>query len=678
MSILDIGARVITEYKADISDQKAKIKELTGAERELAQAQLEQSTARNEQMEGWKDQLGTMAVSVAAFAVVAKLAFDGYNEKIKASRLETAAAGVDMEALSKAAGGLQTHMELLEFAGRVQTSAFKANNEQLQTAERFMRMLEARGVPTAEAYEAVTNAVTTGRVKGLIPYGIVVNTHLQDLAKLGEENLTLAQKTELVTGAYKAMADATKGVVDGNDNVGDGMRRTQVELANSWEELKEGLGNLVIAFRPLIAILAEAAKGWALLVDAAGSMPAWVGDKLYDLTHGTSAEQNRASLDFYKRLEAEEKKGGILSLSIVAEAEDYDSKLYAQLIALRKKQIDEMGKLEANTVASIPTANTRLSAADIAKDRREAAKLLGKNIPLTEDEKYAIQVARKELFDSMMQPIIEAANAHGNTTSRGPAGALGALADNGDLSQKSLSFTSGSFGTVGIGSQSLDENEAFDKFFQGEGIRLDALDPTKQAAAYDAYNHQRTQTILEKTFGPVGEFDLYKKGFEALSGAVGTAYDAWISGSESAGVAFKKFIGQAVAATGKEMAVEALKEGAYALGSLAFGDVAGASAHGAAAAEFAAGSVLAGLLASELGYGSGGSSKSSSTGGASGGAGGSTSLDSHGQSGGGQVINMYVVGDPVGGVTGSSPRMQQNNFQKIQNLVSGSTGVAFK
>lgn len=78
------------------------------------------------------------------------------------------------------------------------------------------------------------------------------------------------------------------------------------------------------------------------------------------------------------------------------------------------------------------------------------------------------------------------------------------------------------------------------------GVKLPQSDSTLQLA--------QKQTLLQKTFGPVGEFDLYKKGFEALTGAVGTAYDAWVSGSESAGAAFKKFIGQSVEATGKQMA----------------------------------------------------------------------------------------------------------------------------
>ena len=46
--------------------------------------------------------------------------------------------------------------------------------------------------------------------------------------------------------------------------------------------------------------------------------------------------------------------------------------------------------------------------------------------------------------------------------------------------------------------------------------------------AYGAFQNGKTQSFLEKTFGPVGEFDLYANAFGALTGAVGSALTAWI------------------------------------------------------------------------------------------------------------------------------------------------------
>lgn len=121
--------------------------------------------------------------------------------------------------------------------------------------------------------------------------------------------------------------------------------------------------------------------------------------------------------------------------------------------------------------------------------------------------------------------------------------------------------------------------------------------------AYGAYNKGKEQSFLEKTFGPVDQFDLYAQGFQMLSGAVGASLSAWIDGSMSAGQAFKKFIGEALKGLAVQMSMEALKHGAYALGSLAFGDFRGAAQHGQAAGLFAVGAAAAAVAAREFGTG---------------------------------------------------------------------------
>lgn len=122
---------------------------------------------------------------------------------------------------------------------------------------------------------------------------------------------------------------------------------------------------------------------------------------------------------------------------------------------------------------------------------------------------------------------------------------------------------------------------------QGEGIR----------------NAQESQ--LSKVFGPLTEFGAYAAAFDTLSGAIGSALGAWIDGSMSAGKAFKAFIAEAVKGLAVQMTIEALKHGAYAIGSLAMGNFAGAALHGKAAAGFAAGAVAAAVAAKGLHSGSG-------------------------------------------------------------------------
>jgi hypothetical protein len=140
---------------------------------------------------------------------------------------------------------------------------------------------------------------------------------------------------------------------------------------------------------------------------------------------------------------------------------------------------------------------------------------------------------------------------------------------------------------------------------------------------YAASSSSRTQSYLETMFGPIEDFKAYEAAFGSLQTATSSAMSAWISGSVSLGTAIKKGIGDALGALASQLMVESLKHGAYAIGSLAFGDVAGAARHAAAAAVFGTGAVTAATVARSLGghasaapgaSGSGGSSSGTSSG----------------------------------------------------------------
>lgn len=108
------------------------------------------------------------------------------------------------------------------------------------------------------------------------------------------------------------------------------------------------------------------------------------------------------------------------------------------------------------------------------------------------------------------------------------------------------------------------------------------------------------ESQLAQVFGPLSDFNAYATAFDTLSGAVGSALGAWIDGSMSAGKAFKAFIGEAVKGLAVQMTIEALKHGAYAIGSVAMGNFAGAALHGKAAAGFALGAGAAAVAAKGL------------------------------------------------------------------------------
>jgi hypothetical protein len=122
------------------------------------------------------------------------------------------------------------------------------------------------------------------------------------------------------------------------------------------------------------------------------------------------------------------------------------------------------------------------------------------------------------------------------------------------------------------------------------------------------------------------------------------------------------------------MAVEGLKHAAYAIGSLAFGDVRGASTHAAAAAAFGVGAAAAAVAAREFGHGGTDykppeAPKEATAGGASGGSGGSGSGGSNGKGGG----NVYYI------AYGSefqedSPRQRRLRAEKVVRQALGGEG----
>jgi hypothetical protein len=182
---------------------------------------------------------------------------------------------------------------------------------------------------------------------------------------------------------------------------------------------------------------------------------------------------------------------------------------------------------------------------------------------------------------------------------------------------------------------------------EAEALRTKKL--TDDWNARLAGERSKKSTFLESTFGKIEDFNAYATAFGMLTGGVTAAMDAWITGSMSAGEAVKKFIGEALKGLASQMAVEALKHGAYAIGSAAFGDFRGAGQHAAAAAAFGSGAAAAAVAAKSLG---GSAGATASGGAASAGASGGGGKGASGASGGGSSEGsndkrpiVVVVGD---------------------------------
>ena len=227
----------------------------------------------------------------------------------------------------------------------------------------------------------------------------------------------------------------------------------------------------------------------------------------------------------------------------------------------------------------------------------------------------------------------------------------------------------GTNGDVGFGQ--VNQNLDAQKLGVANGGTLDALKKSLAdmrdgvSRSMEKYNRGESESKLASIFGPLDEISGYRMAFDALSGSVSAAMTAWIDGSMSAGKAFKAFVGEAVKGIAIQMAMEALKHGAYAIGHLAGGDLRAAALHGTAAAKFAAGAVVAATAAKSLG-----SSGSTPT--------GSPGAPSLGGGGGAQphagTTQVIAFGDSF---ADDSPRQRQLKAARTYAKIRGTSGVEY-
>lgn len=205
--------------------------------------------------------------------------------------------------------------------------------------------------------------------------------------------------------------------------------------------------------------------------------------------------------------------------------------------------------------------------------------------------------------------------------------------------------------------------------------QIDAMrtgDLTKDWFARLEEQRNKKTSFLEASFGKLEDFNAYHQAFQMLTGATTAAIDAWITGSMTAGQAIKKFIGEALKSLASQMAIEALKHTAYAIGSAAFGDYGGAAKHATAAVAFGVGAAAAATAAKAMGGGApvGTSAGGSASAGASG---GSPSFGGTKQATGERTI--VVIGDSF---SRSSPRMAQLEAERVVDLAYGGNGVTHR
>jgi hypothetical protein len=189
----------------------------------------------------------------------------------------------------------------------------------------------------------------------------------------------------------------------------------------------------------------------------------------------------------------------------------------------------------------------------------------------------------------------------------------------------------------------------------------------------DAVRHT---SMVQNMFGSIDEINGYREAFDALTSGVTSGYEAMVTGSMSFGKAFKTAVAGALLASGKEMAVNAIKSTAFGLAALATGGpIAGLSAsqYFASAAMFTAGAAAAGIAANALGVGGGSAASSGARGaGAASQVGRAGTASATPYQGRHEVI---ILSDSFGDNTA---RAKQREFRRRSESAYGSPGVAFR
>lgn len=555
--MIDQISKVLTEYKADVSDHVAGLKKLKGEERKRAEETIAANEKVSASLENQIKTLGKVSMAIAGVVggfMAARSALNSYAENAK---LSAAAAGVSIDNLVSATKGLRTEQELLADAAKMNNGAIRLTSEQMAIAERAILQYTRRGHDSAKAHDAILQAVTALKIDGLKDLGVFVDMTGLKMEDQADRGKILQRILESLTGASNEFAKSQR-------TASEDIQASSVRIENAIDRLKNNVGKGVGYAAGVVEEMGQRVAKW------------WGGPQGEDtLSHHITYNV----IPYLMRLQA---------LSAALGSSDQ----YVRLQGLAQYRAD-LG------MQNDPKVDMALHGAQYKTTRLES------ETKTTEPPKSsnAAAVAAMTAAQALAR-FANASVANENGFGIGDASALLGRANVGEgLGVGSAAGYGSVFGadTTGVLSGTINAR-------QTQNWRAELANRAKQRTS-----------MLESTIGPLSQFDAYKQAWEGLTSAVTAGYSAMVDGSMSFGKAFKQSIAEALKSTGAMMMIEALKETAAGFASLALGPIGGVSAagHFKAAGLYAAGAVAAGVAARGLGGGGGGASAG---GGATGGA----------------------------------------------------------
>lgn len=637
----DITKRVILAYKADTASAAADIKKLALTQKEHAQVMKKDLEAQNATLEAQISKYGKMAATAAAVYGGIKVALDSMEFYYERNEQREKASGHSIERLKEATRGLVSESDLLKLAVTANNGVMKASQEELITVAKAMDVFADRNYDAAKVTQDFNEFLQTGKAKALKDYGLQIT----------ETRGSVEQFKEVMSQLNKVAKEQDAIVNDSRD----AWDQSKVGLKDQVDKVRETFGKMVAEMQPAISGfikgLEMAMEGWRLIFDGMKEGWEWLQSKMPDI------------------LVTEER---ILALKAsIKEKTDEIAASEQQILDIRKMQDAQLSAQESK----IALLYVKLMSDEWQARMVTVGKFLGNGMAVGMQQgmagfldKLGISAGRIDLTEADMAEVQADADARRKKGRGGKAKA--------DLR-----------GTVEtpLLDKLMREMAVWDEwkaeFVEDLNVRASIsaanavalssqaqiVEVRKSAAElseeYAQFHSDQSQSVLRSMFGDPAEMNLYASGLDMLKESGVAAFQAMMTGSESAGAAFKKMLASNMMGLASEMFGKSIYHGAMALGSLAMLDGRGAAMHGAAAGKYAAGAVLLGGIAASMGAGAGASASVSGGAGSSAPATASAGIAAPAGSSGNSVT--VVVGDDF---ADDSPRKRQQRAERMVQM----------
>lgn len=619
----EIGKNVVIRYHAETAAAQANVRQLQKTQEKHAGALKTQQEAEISGLEGKIAKYAKYAMYAGAAFAAVKVSVEAMSYAFDQQELRERAAGHNIDALREATRGLVSETDLLKLAQSANLGVMKTSADDLIILAKAMDVYKERGYDAAKVTQDFGEYLQTGKAKALKDYGLQID----------EARGSVAQYKQTMEQLNVVAREQAQIEEDG----GDRMQQRKIQIEDATAKLKESFGTMVAAAEPLLTFMVETITmildGWRQIldlinsVDIGGGLARTTDENLRSMVSDLDREYAaRRSLDRAIEEQAAIRAGNARTTAFLASATP------AQLAEAREQGAKFGGALRDGAVGAVGTlADWMRGSGAAGKGKGAGGKGGAIRIPIV------FTTVGGEEMSEVSARLKAQAEAQRLATEK----------------ERSAAF-----------------DESVTSFrAQGFSAAPEALEIANTSrdlmSEYEQFNSQQSDSILKKMFGEPQEFEAYAEGLGMLQNAGRAAFEALITGSGSAGEAFKAMIAQNMMSLASEMFGRSIYEAAMAVGSLAMYDFKGAALHGKAAAMYAAGAGALGMIAGQMGGGRGaGSAGGNAATGAALPSTTSSAINTAPAASSGRSVTV-VVGDDF---ADDSPRKRQQRAQRMVSL----------